>query len=112
MQIIFEFIGGFKDGETYVGDTEHGPSYTAEELEAFNAVGFYEMSGNGTIGKRFMGLSDHSVGLIQSIGAKNMQEIGVKPQKHTYEVFERLDGDNEVLIRARYIPPEPMTGGE
>ena len=113
MKVIFEFVGGFKDGQTCIGDTDHGPSYTADEPKAFEAIGFFEMSDHGRIGARFMGLSDHSVSLIQSIGADAMKSGAFKPQKHVYEVFDRREGDNEVLIRAKYVPAEadPTTAG-
>jgi hypothetical protein len=106
MKVIIEFVGGFNDGRTYVGDTDHGPNYTADELEAGYAAGFYLLSNQGAIGARFMGLSDHTIDLFQSIGPARMKEMAVKSQKHIYEVFDRYDGVNEVLIRVAYVPSE------
>ena len=94
MQIIFEFVGGPMDGKTVVGQTDH-----QDEADRY-----YALTHRGKIGQRFRVASALA---IDTLMAANSQ--GDRPyqfQQHSYQVSDRVEGDDEILLRARYIEEE------
>lgn len=92
MQIIFEFVGGPHDGKTVVGG--QGDQDEADR--------YYALTYHGSIGQRFRVASEYAV---ETLAAEQLQEE--RPhhfQKHVYEVTERMVGDDEIFIRAEYVP--------
>ncbi len=93
MKIIFEFAGGSRDGQTDVGE---------------QADGFYFITDKGTIGKRFKGMTEHTRDVLGEMGAEGALKAGAIPsQREKYEVIERLEMGDEVLIRCKFIGYEP-----
>ena len=95
MKIIFEFSGGPLDGKTVVG----------EEGEQDEAERYYLLTNHGTVGQRFKVASEYAVELLASEQLK--EERPHHFQRHVYEVTGRLEGDDEVLIRADYVTRRP-----
>jgi hypothetical protein len=42
-----------------------------------------------------------------TVGPEKLKAQNVKLQAHKYVVFERLESGDEILVRARFIMPEP-----
>lgn len=92
MRVIFEFAGGPLDGKTVEGKL--GDQGEAER--------FFLITHRGTIGQRFKLASDYAVDILsQAAAGKDAARLF---QKHVYVVTDRLDGENEVLVRAEYSP--------
>ena len=101
MKIIFEFLGGPRDGTRLIGDTEYGLGHAPDESEAALANGFYAATNAGTVGAEFDGLSDYPPEVLRTIGEEAIvrdYELGT----HMYEVFDRSEEGNEILVRVRY----------
>lgn len=91
MKIIFEFAGGPLDGKTVVGRVgEHD-----------EADRYYALSHHGRVGQRFSVASKYAVDILSQEELK--EETPHHFQRHIYEVTERLDSGDELLIRAEYI---------
>ena len=88
MKIIFEFLGGSRDGQT--------------EAETNLAGGFYRMTQNGTIGSRFMGLTEYGTGEMMRDPAGKGLRSDIRAEK--YEVFDRLETEDhsEVYVRCKF----------
>ena len=95
MKVIFEFIGGCMDGKTVC-------SYSQDHAEAEEAEGFMWVSDNGRVGARFMTASPAARQALAEGLAKHGSELGLGFRK--YEVFERLENGDEVLVRAKNVP--------
>jgi hypothetical protein len=93
-RILIEFIGGDWDGKTL-------DSQSADDTERQAIDCCLYMTDNGTVGKAFHG---GSISMLYSLmKGRQMPERKSEPKgMHKYTVFERLDEDNEVLIRIRY----------
>jgi hypothetical protein len=104
MKITIEFIGGHKDGSRHVGDTDHGPSFTKEEKDAFDAASFYDMFDKGRVGAACRGITDYAVGLMQTAQWETAKQIGHKARAEKYEVTERIETEDGVLVRATFVP--------
>ena len=94
MHIHFEYIGGCRDGEI-LGDDSDDPD------EVTLVSGFYLMTGNGTEGRRFWVASDHAIATLRE-GRIEEARSG-KFKLHYYEVAERLEEGDHVLVRAKFI---------
>ena len=100
-RILIEFIGGDWDGKTI-------DSHSPEEEDRHHVQTCLHMTRNGTVGKAFHGMS------MQSSDQLARGEITFDDTKrpegrrtHKYTVVERLDVDDEVLIRMRYSVRDP-----
>jgi hypothetical protein len=89
MKIIFEFVGGSRDGQT--------------EAETHLAGGFYRMTHDGEIGKRFMGLTEYGTAEMLRDSAGKGLRSDIRAEK--YEVFDRLETEDqsEVYVRCRFV---------
>ncbi len=94
MDIIFEFIGGPLDGTTVEGKA-------GEQDEADR---YYVLTHHGRIGQRFRVASSFAIEMLA-----HDELVDDKPhqfQPHRYEVIERLQSGDEVLVRAKYVDKE------
>lgn len=92
MKVIFEFAGGSRDGQTDVGE---------------QARNFYFLTENGTVGKRFKGLTDYTMNIVRDVGVEEAAKLGAVPARtEKYEVIERLEVGDEVLVRCKFIGHE------
>jgi len=94
MLIIFEFSGGPFDGETVECETTKATGHEAALL-------YYSLCGDGTVGAQFMTTSPAAVESLQTVGVEVTQGRGF--HYHKYEVTDRLESDDEVLVRVKYI---------
>ena len=93
MKIIFEFAGGPLDGKAVTG-------IQGEQDEADR---YYVLTHHGKIGQRFRLASDYAVEIL------TQEQLRIETphhfQPHSYRVTDRLEADDEVLIRAEYVEP-------
>jgi hypothetical protein len=94
MRIIVEFAGGPLDGKTVEGEW-------GDEEEADR---YYLLTHHGAVGQRFKIASEYAVETLAR--EKLKRESRHFFQRHVYEVTHRLEADDEVLVRAEYVPPE------
>ena len=95
MKIIFEFVGGPLDGQTVVGNA-------GQQNEADR---YYVLTHHGRVGQRFRVASNYA---IETLAQEELKEE--KPhhfQPHRYEVTDRIEEDDEVLIRVEHLEQEP-----
>lgn len=98
MKIIFEFVGGPMDGKALVGnDTDPPPQDGSRDW----ASAYYTLTDGGAVGKPFWTASDYSLGLLRTLSEKKLDRLNL--QAHQYEVTDRLEGDDEVLVRVQYV---------
>ncbi len=95
MKIIFEFVGGPKDGTVLEGKLG----------EPSDAERFYLFSNRGTVGHRFKVASSYAVDTLAEERLKKDKRHHF--QQHHYDVIERLEEEDEVHVRARYMPQAP-----
>lgn len=92
MRIIFEFAGGPLDGKTVDG-------ILGDQGEADR---FYLLTNRGSVGQRFKLASDYAIEILSK--TPSAKEAARLVQRHVYQVSDRLDAENEVLVRAEYVP--------
>ncbi len=92
MRIIFKFSGGPLDGK----------SITGEEGEAGEAQKYYALSYHGRVGQRFRAASDYAVKTLMRERLRVEKPRSFQP--HVYEVFDRIDNGDVILVRTRYVP--------
>jgi len=100
MRVIFEFLGGPLDGKTVVGD----------EGSSTEAARYYVLTNHGTIGQRFRLASDYAIDILAREQLKT--ETPHHFHRHYYEVFDRFESGNEVLVRARYVAAQSDHGAD
>lgn len=91
MKITFEYIGGPHDG--FVTEGVLGDGGDAERC--------YHFTNSGTVGYVFKVASEYLVKLLLEEGPQAAHRAGLP--KHYYAVAERVDGENDVYIRAEYV---------
>jgi hypothetical protein len=94
MKIIFEFTGGPLDGKTVEGES-------GEQDEADR---YFALTHHGKVGQRFRIGSEYAIDLLAAEGLKEDRPHHFR--RHNYDVTDRLEGDDEVLIRAEYVEGE------
>jgi hypothetical protein len=101
--VKFEFVGGFMDGRTLVGDL-HG---SRQGKAADEAVRHYLSTERGTVGKRFWSASDYMIDTLKEHGgdvtALRSASRDPRFQCDHYEVIERREGPEGVLVRAKFV---------
>ena len=103
-KVVFEFVGGFMDGKTLIGDLRsHQQGKNADE-----AVRHYISTDRGAVGKRFWSASDYMIDTLKTHGgdvtALRAASRDPRFQCDHYEVVERRETDNQVLVKAKYVP--------
>lgn len=94
LKIHFEFVGGPNDGKVLEGRL--GEPSDAERQ--------YLFSHHGRVGQRLKVASPYAVETLASEGLKEDQPHHFQP--HYYVVTDRLEEEQEVWIRAEYLPGE------
>ena len=100
MKIRFEFVGGPNDGKRLEGVL--GQPSDAER--------FYLFANRGTPGQRFRVASDYAVDTLTAERLKVEKRHSF--QSHFYVVAERLERDDNVCVRAEYIPQSTGTSSD
>lgn len=93
MMIIFEFAGGPLDGKSVTG-------IRGDQCEAER---YYLLTHRGKIGQRFKIASEYAIDILADEGLQ--AETPHRFQRHIYEVVDRLEEHDEVLVRAKYVQP-------
>ncbi len=93
-KVIFKFSGGPLDGKTVVG----GPGQDDE------ARRYYALTYHGRVGQQFHIASDYAVDILTSGDLK--EEPSHRFQQHTYQVIDRIQNGDIVLVRAEYRQKE------
>jgi hypothetical protein len=91
-RFIFKFAGGPLDGKTVSGD----PRREGE------AERYYALSHHGRVGQRFRIASDYAINILTREHLKGEESQGFQP--HVYEVMDRIDNGDVVLVRTQYVP--------
>jgi hypothetical protein len=91
VNIVFEFVGGPKDGKVLRGELG----------EPSDAERFYLFSNHGTVGHRFKVASNYAVETLAEEQLKEDKRHHF--QRHYYVVTDRLEEGDEVCVRADYI---------
>lgn len=91
LQIIFEFVGGPKDGNVLHGTL--GEPSDAERC--------YLFSNHGAVGQSFKVASPYAVEMLaeEQLKGENRHHF----QRHYYVVTERIEDGDEVWVRAEYL---------
>ncbi len=93
MRVIFKFTGGPLDGKTVAG----------ESGEPGEAQRYYALTYHGRLGQRFRTASEYAVNVL---AREKLQ--GEKPhhfQPHYYEVTDRIDNGDVLVVRTEYVKP-------
>jgi hypothetical protein len=91
LQIIFEFVGGPKDGNTLHGTL--GQSSDAER--------YYLFSNHGALGQSFKVASPYAIEMLTEEQLKEDKRHHF--QRHYYVVTDRIEDGEEVWVRAEYL---------
>lgn len=91
MKLIFTFNGGPLDGKRILG----------EAGEANEAQKYYALSYHGRVGQRFRAASDYAVRTL--VRERLQVQTPHFFQSHVYEVFDRIDNGNVLLVRSQYV---------
>ena len=91
VKVIFKFSGGPLDGKTVVGELGRD-----DEAQCY-----YTLSYHGRVGQRFHTASEYAVEVL-SRGLCDEESLP-RFHPHTYEVTDRIQNGNIVLIRSEYL---------
>lgn len=92
MRVIFKFKGGPLDGKTVSGDAG----------EPGEAQRYYVLTYHGRLGQRFRTASEYAVNILVRKGLQAEQPHRFQP--HYYEVIDRIDNGDVLLVRTEYVP--------
>ena len=92
LNIIFEFVGGPKDGNVVSGALG----------EPCDAERYYLFTNRGAVGNRFKVASQYAVETLVREQLKEKKRHYF--QRHYYIVADRFEDDEEVWVRAEYVP--------
>lgn len=92
--IFVEYIGGPEDSRVL-------SSSSPQASDAFLAHCVYAVTNRGTTGRQTVSLSEYGYREARRDAAPTEKLL----QGHVYEVCERLDEPNELLIRMKYVGP-------
>src|SRR3974390_602428 len=95
-RFVFKFWGGPLDGKSVAGELAKHPEVRR----------YYALTHHGRVGQRFRTASEYAVNVLVD---EQLQEAAPHNfQQHVYEVVQRIDNANVVLIRVEYVtPPSP-----
>jgi hypothetical protein len=97
-KMIFKFVGGPLDGKIVVGE-----SAKDKEAQRYHAI-----TDHGRIGQRFHTASDYAIELLAE---EQLREE--KPhhfQQYTYEVVDRFDNGDVLIVLIQYVEREAGKG--
>ena len=93
-RFVLEFLGGDWDGKML-------DSQSSDREEVKLAQGYFWMTGDGTIGKRIDELSEQAKKFAEGHDWKPSEEPGAD-NSHTYEVIERREEGERLLVRLKH----------
>ncbi len=100
-KIIFRFSGGPLDGKAVAG----------ERGEDDEAQRYYALTYHGRVGQQFHVASEYAVDILTSGNLK--EEGSPRFQQHVYQVTDRIQNGDIVLVRAEYRQKEgPRHSGQ
>ena len=92
-RFIFKFWGGPLDGTSVAGELAKQPEVRR----------YYALTHHGRVGQRFHTASEYAVNVLVD---EHLQETAPHNfQQHTYEVVQRIQNRNVVLIQVEYVQP-------
>lgn len=97
-RVVFEFIGGPRDGELLC-------CYLDAQATT-EAGSFYAYTERGTIGKRFWCMSEYGRTALRTIPWSRIELLeaaGYRFGGHVYEVTERRRVREELIVRTRHV---------
>jgi hypothetical protein len=97
-KMIFKFAGGPLDGKLVVGESEED-----KEAQRYNAI-----TDHGRIGQRFHTASDYAVALLTK--GQLREEKPHHFQQYTYEVVDRFDNGDVLIVLIQYVEREAVKG--
>ena len=100
MQVIFEFVGGPRDGERLIGVVED-PAFT-------EAGSYYRHTDQARVGARFWCACEYSVSTFRTIPLVEIEQLemaGYRFRGHVYEIAERIDNNGSLTALARHLFP-------
>jgi hypothetical protein len=100
MKVVFEFLGGPRDGQRLTG--------VVEDPAMSEAVCLYGHTSRARRGARFWCTCEYSVTALRTIAWTEIEQLesaGYRFRGHVYEVVERHDCDDSIIARARYLFP-------
>jgi hypothetical protein len=92
--VLLEFVGGYWDGKFLDNESDDG-------MEVELANGYYRITDGGAVGQGFSGLLPEAAEFAQVRGWQAEEDAGLAGN-HAYRVAERLEEDNEILVRFQY----------
>jgi hypothetical protein len=95
--VIFKFVGGPLDGKKIAGEP-------GKEKEVQR---YYRLTNHGRVGQRFRTASDYAIETLTREGLQQPQPHHFQP--YVYEVVERIDNGDVLVVLIQYIEP---TGGK
>ncbi len=102
-KITFEFVGGFMNGKTLVGEL----TGSANAKSGDEVARHYYSTDRGTVGKRFWSASDYMVDTLKhhggDVAALRAASLDPRFQCDHYEVIERRENGDGVIVRAKYV---------
>lgn len=106
-RVLLEFIGG-GDWDGKILDSQ-----SQDPIEAKFALHYYDLTHQGKVGHAFYGVS---MGQVERMIRDGLPPCHVKLEKgkaHKYEVVERLQEGEEILVRIKYSiwESEKRSGG-
>jgi hypothetical protein len=102
-KVTFEFVGGFMNGKVLVGElTGSANAKSGNEVSRH-----YYSTDRGTVGKRFWSASDYMVDTLKhhggDVAALRAASLDPRFQCDHYEVIERRENGDGVIVRAKYV---------
>ena len=92
-RFIFKFCGGPLDGTTVAGEL-------ARQAEVRR---YYALTHHGRLGQRFRMASEYAVNVL--VDEKLQRTAPHKFQQHVYEVVQRINNGDVVIIEVAYVQP-------
>jgi len=90
-RIIFKFAGGPLDGKRVAGEP-------GKETEVRR---YYALTHHGRVGQWFRTASDYAIGILAREQLKREQSH--RFQQHIYEVVDRIDNGDVLLVLVEYV---------
>lgn len=97
LRFILKFVGGPLDGKTVSGH----PGELADEAHKY-----YALSYHGRLGQRFRVASEYAVDVLAEEELGEERPHGFQP--HVYEVIDRIDNGDVLLVQASYVERQPQ----
>ena len=97
-RVVFEFVGGPRDGERLCGCLETG--VTSE------AGAFYRHTEGAKVGTRFWSPCEYSVAALRTIPWNDLEALeaaGYRFRGHLYEIFLRWEKSQTLLVRSQHV---------